>query len=74
MKRVRILLCGEIPLSLLGLDMEQHRLIHIPGIAQNLGQMVQVVPIHRPHIVEAHILKHAGKEAGSASRPASSYV
>ena len=63
-KGVRVLLRRGIALALHRFHVEQHRLVQLPGIAQGAGQAGQVVAVHRPHIVKAHVLEHAaGQQA-----------
>ena len=59
---VGILLSRCEVFSLYGPDMEQDRLLQVPGVAEDLRQLPQVVAVHRPQIGEAHILKQAAGE------------
>ena len=69
---------GRIALALLGHDMDQDRLgeTAVARVAQYRQEMVDVVPVDRPHIVEAHLVEQratsheAAREfLGAARRP-----
>ena len=68
MEGIRILLSGQIPLSLDGPHMEQDRLIQFPGILKNPGQLWQVMPVYRTKIGKSHILKHTARQKALLQR------
>ncbi len=56
---------GRIALALLGDDMDQDRPgLGVAHVLQHRHQMIEIVPVDRPHIVEAQLLEHgaAGDE------------
>ena len=42
--------------------MDKHRLLHIPGRAEQTDKAGQIMPIHGPQIGQAHIFKHCGRK------------
>ena len=42
--------------------MDKHRLLHIPGRAEQTDKAGQIMPIHGPQIGQAHIFKQGARE------------
>ena len=61
---LRLLLRRKVPLSLLCQHMDQHRAVQLPGPRQNRGELLHIVPIHRPQIGKTHVLKHRARVEG----------
>ena len=54
---VRILLGERIPLPFHGVDMHDDRRMELPGPAENVAELIQIVPVHRAQILKAHVFK-----------------
>ena len=55
---VGVLLRRGVALALLCDDVQQHRAVHLLGLPQQVGDPGQIVAIHRPEILEAHVVEH----------------
>ncbi|GJD98052.1 hypothetical protein OCOJLMKI_5291 [Methylobacterium iners] len=57
-----------VALALLGDDVQQDRaLVGVPHVAQHRQQVVEVVPVDRADIVEAHLLEHRARAHDQAA-------
>ena len=61
---IRVFLRKGVALSFHRGHMQQHRMVNAACRLQRLAEIVQIMTIHRPHVVEAHVFEKggAGKE------------
>ena len=57
MKPLRIFLGRTIPLSLNCIYVNQHRMIQLPGLTENLHHSLYIMSIHRAQIGNSHIFE-----------------
>ena len=57
METGRIFLRWLVALALFGQNVHQHRVIQLFRLPKHLAELGNVVPVHRPQIGDAHILK-----------------
>ena len=63
-EEIRVALRRRIAFPLYSSDVEQDRPLQLPGIAEQLGQALHIVAVHRPQIGKAHVLEQAAGQKG----------
>ena len=53
----RVLLCRAVPFPLLGIYMNQDRMVHFSGFFKDFYHSLYVMAVYRPQIGDAHIFK-----------------
>ena len=61
MEFIGLLLCRQIPLTLLRMDMDEHRPVHLSGPAKDILQQAQIMAVNRPDIMEADLLEYTAR-------------